>query len=75
MKKAKAQGLFHKAKTSKTEREILELCAKAYELCTDLPGIKELMPAPKRVTGFKADVNPTAKTNIISVPNWSWRPW
>lgn len=68
---SKAQLLFHKAKTSKTEREILELCAQAYELCSDLPGIKELMPAPKRVTGFKTDVNSIAKTNIIS---WNASP-
>lgn len=63
---SRARALFDKAKVSKNENEILELCAGAYEWCSDLPGIRELMPPPKKVTGFKTEVNPATRTNIIS---------
>lgn len=62
----KAQDLINKAKTAKLEKDILELCAQAYEFCSDLPGIKELMPAPPPVTGLSVKGNPITRTNIIS---------
>ena len=33
----KAQALFTQAKAAKVEKDILELCAQAYDLCSDLP--------------------------------------
>lgn len=62
----KAQALFNQAKVAKVEKDILELCAQAYELCSDLPGVKELMPAPSAVTGMSVSVNGNMKTNIVS---------
>lgn len=61
---ANARSLFNQAKATKDEKKILELCALAYEACADYPGIKELMPAPSNVTGFK--VTCRNRTNIIS---------
>lgn len=62
----KAQTLFNQAKVAKVEKDILELCAQAYELCSDLPGVKELMPAPSAVTGMSISVNGNMKTNTVS---------
>jgi len=62
----KAQALFTQAKAAKVEKDILELCAQAYDLCSDLPGVKELMPAPSAVTGMSVSANGNMKTNIIS---------
>ena len=62
----KAQALFNQAKAAKVEKDILELCAQAYDLCSDLPGVKELMPAPSVVTGMSVSANGNMKTNIIS---------
>ena len=62
----KAQTLFNQAKAAKVEKDILELCAQAYDLCSDLPGVKELMPAPSAVTGMSVSANGNMKTNIIS---------
>lgn len=59
-----AQKLFDQAKATKDEKKILELCALAYDACSDYPGIKELMPAPANVTGFKVTCN--NRSNIIS---------
>lgn len=65
---AKAQQYFRTAKSSKTEKDILENCALAYDYCSDLPGVRELMPAPNSVTGFSVSANPFTRTNIVS---WS----
>lgn len=62
----KAQALFNQAKASKVEKDILELCAQAYDFCSDLPGVKELMPAPPAVTGMSVSANGNMKTNIVS---------
>lgn len=62
----KAQALFNQAKVAKVEKDILELCAQAYELCSDLPGVKELMPAPSAVTGMSVSINGNMKTNTVS---------
>lgn len=62
----KAQSLFNQAKAAKVERDILELCAQAYDLCSDLPGVKELMPAPSAVTGMSVSANGNMKINIVS---------
>ena len=62
----KAQSLLSRAKATKIDKEILELCAQAYDICADLPGVRELMPPPSEVTGFSVFSNSTAKANIIS---------
>lgn len=62
----KAQALFNQAKAAKVEKDILELCAQAYDLCSDLPGVKELMPAPSAVTGMSISVNGNMRANIVS---------
>ncbi len=63
-----AQTLFAKAQATGQEREVLELCAQAYELCADLPGVRDLMgrypPAP--VSGFAVSSNPNTRVNLIS---------
>lgn len=61
-----AEGLYNQAKVSKSESATLELCAKAYDICSDYPGIRQLMPAPNPVTGVKAQANGSSRTNIIS---------
>lgn len=61
-----AQALFNQAKAAKVEKDILELCAQAYDLCSDLPGVKELMPAPSAVTGMSISVNGNMRANIVS---------
>lgn len=61
-----AKAIYNQAKAAKVEKDILELCAKAYDLCVDLPGIRELMPAPGSVTGFKVLANRTSRTNVVS---------
>ena len=35
---AKAKSLLNQAKAAKSEKDVLELCAQAYDLCADLPG-------------------------------------
>lgn len=62
----KAQSLFNQAKAAKVEKDILELCAQAYDFCSDLPGVRELMPAPSPVMGLSIKDNPNMKTNIVS---------
>lgn len=62
----KAQALFNQAKAAKVEKDILELCAQAYDLCSDLPGVKELMPAPSAVSGMSVSVNGNMRANIVS---------
>lgn len=62
----KAQSLFNQAKVAKVEKDILDLCAQAYDICSDLPGVKELMPAPPVVVGMTIDKNSFSRTNTIS---------
>ncbi len=62
----KAKAFYNQAKSTKNEKEILELCARAYEVCADLPGIRELIPAPGNVTGFKVLPDAALQMNIIS---------
>lgn len=63
-----ARNLFQQARQAKAEKDVLELCAKAYDACVDFPGVKELLaqhpPAP--VTGFSVSVNPNTRGNIIT---------
>ena len=62
----KARNLLNQAKATKVEKDILDLCAKAYDICVDLPGIKEMMPAPHNVNGFEVKVNQFSRMNNIS---------
>ncbi len=62
----KTKEFIVKAKAAKTRSEKLEFYSKAYNECKDYPGLKELMPPPKEVTGVKVSVNQTARHNVIS---------
>lgn len=64
----KAQSLLNQAKTAKAEEDVFGLCAQAYDICSDLPGVKELMPAPSAVSGMSVSVNTSMKVNIVSWP-------
>ncbi len=64
----KAQGLFNQAKKATAEKDVLELCVGAFDICTDLPGIKELMPTPPQISSISVKTDPVAKTNVVS---WS----
>lgn len=68
---ADAQAAFAQAQSATSEKDVLELCAKAYERCNDLPGVKELMGKypPAAATGFSVCANPNTRGNIIS-----WAP-
>lgn len=63
-----ARNLFHQAQRAQAEKDVLELCARAYDACGDFPGVEELLaqhpPAP--VTGFSVSVNPNTRGNIIA---------
>lgn len=63
-----AQAAYKQAQSAATEKDVLALCAKAYNLCADLPGVRELMakypPAP--AAEFSVSVNPDTRGNIIS---------
>lgn len=65
---ANAEALFKQAQASQTEKEVLELCSNAYELCADYPGIKELMSKypPASVTGLTVSADSRARGNHIS---------
>lgn len=63
---AEAQALFNQAKSAKAEKDILELCARAYDVCSDLPGVKDFMPAPAAVAGMSVKANGNIKANIVS---------
>ena len=62
-----AQSLFQRARESRQETQVLELCAQAYELCADLPGVKELMAQypPEPLTGLEVLVNPNTRVNQL----------
>jgi hypothetical protein len=64
-----AQKRFTQAKAAKSEKEILELCAQAYEYCSDLPGVKELIPPPPPVAGLRVEARGTNRMNVVS-----WTP-
>lgn len=63
---SKAQNLMAQAKATKEEQTLMELCAQAYELCSDLPGVRELIPQPKAVKGLTVKADPRMRANILS---------
>lgn len=58
------------AQKEKEETNIINACIKAYEVCNDCPGIKEILTKypPVSPTNLKIVTNPTSKINVIS---WS----
>lgn len=70
---SQAKAVYQQACRAGKEAEVLELCAKAFALCADLNGIKELMGKypPSPVTGFSVSPNPGIKGNVIS---WTANP-
>lgn len=63
---AQAKAIFTQAKAETDSQKRLELCGKAYELCADYPGIKELIPPPDEVGKFQVNPNPLTRKNILS---------
>lgn len=63
---AKAQALLTQAKAARAEKDVFELCARAYEQCADLPGVKELMPPPAAVSGLSVTPDPLGHSNRVS---------
>lgn len=61
----RARMLYKQAQAAKSDNSILELCTKAYDLCADFPGIRELIPVPGSVSGFKVLTNGLTRTNTI----------
>lgn len=63
-----AQSLFQQAQRAKAEKDVLELCGRAYDVCGDLPGVKELLaqypPAP--AAGFSVSADSGTRGNIIT---------
>ena len=56
------------AQNGKKEAEIIDACMKAYEACSDFPGIKEIIAKypPVEPTEFVVVPNSTAKVNVLS---------
>lgn len=61
-----ALGLLNKAKATKNEKDVLELCSQAYDVCSDLPDVKKLMPVPAPITGLSVTANSAMKMNLIT---------
>ena len=64
-----AKATLDRARAAADDTQRLELCSKAYELCSDLPGVKELMPPPPKVKGLKVVTDPKARLNSLSWTN------
>lgn len=65
---AKAEKLFAQAKAAKGDKAVLDLCTRAYELCADLPGVRELMPAPPPVASLAVAPDALGRVNRLSWP-------
>ena len=65
---AAAAEALNQAKAAKSERDIIDFCDKAYELCKDFPGIAEVMAKfpPQTPTRLNVVTDGIAKTNVIS---------
>lgn len=63
---SKAKALCSQAKAARAAEVILDLCTRAYDVCADFPGIRELIPVPDSLTGFQVTANAAAGTNLIS---------
>lgn len=65
---AKAKQIYRVAQSARSQRDVLRLCAEAYDHCADLPGIQELMEQypPKAVQGFAVQADPDQRCNILS---------
>ena len=63
-----AQNYYKQAQSSKNEAEVIECCVRAYELCSDFPGIQDLIAKhpPTAPTNLKAVANGTTKENLIT---------
>jgi len=63
-----AMEALNQAKAAKSEKEIIDYCDKAYEICKDFPGIKEVISKfpPHPPTGLNVVVDGVSKANILS---------
>lgn len=63
-----AEQYLKQAQASKTEKDAIDFCSKAYEACTDYPGIKELISKypPQAPTNLKISVDGHSRANSLS---------
>ena len=61
-----ATAVFKQAQAAKTEKDIIDLCVKAYEICKDYPGVKELIPPPLPPANLNVTADGNTKVNILS---------
>lgn len=56
------------AQSSTSENDIVEACTKAYELCNDCPGVKEIIAKypPMEPSNLIISPDPAAKVNVLS---------
>jgi len=57
---------FKQAQNTKVEKDMIDLCVKAYELCKDYPGVRELIPPPLAPTNLNVTSDEKTKTNYLS---------
>lgn len=63
-----ATEALNQAKAAKSENDIIDYCDKAYEICKDFPGIKEVIAKfpPQPPTDLNVVEDGVTKTNILS---------
>jgi len=63
-----ADQYLKQAQTAKSEQNVIDFCSKAYEVCTDYSGIKELVSKypPQAPTNLKVSVDGNSRTNYLS---------
>lgn len=63
-----AETLYKSAQASKDEKEVVDKCSKAYEVCRDYPGIKELISKypPQMPANLRVSIDGNSRTNFLS---------
>lgn len=60
-----ADAELKKAKATKSEKDIIDFCGKAYEICQDYPGVKELIPVPLPPSNLQIVSDGNTRANIL----------
>jgi hypothetical protein len=68
---ASAEEFFKRAKSSSSEKDVIDNCNKAYEFCADYPGVRELIQKypPKPPANIEATPDGGSRVNIVK-----WTP-
>jgi len=61
-----AAAALKAAQTATAEKDIIDHSVKAYELCKDYPGVKDLIPPPNPPTNLTAEADGNTKSNNLS---------